>query len=135
MKMKEYLSQAMTLEGNIQARMEQIARLHAMAERGARLAERAPENAGGWAVPLGQMAALEAELQRDVQAWVAVKREIGGVIESVDKPVYRQLLEYRYLCGWDWRKIASKMHYSIDRVWHIHSEALREMKIPEIPRC
>lgn len=135
MKAKEYLSQAMALEGCINARMEQITRLHALAERGARLARRSPDGEHGWGESLEQMAALEAELQRDVQAWVGVKREIGGMIERVEKPVYRQLLEYRYLCGWDWRKIAAKMHYSIDRVWHIHSEALRAVKMPEIPRC
>ena len=135
MNAKEYLSQAMALEGRIQARMEQIARLHTLAERGGQLAEKSANEGGGWAAALGQMTALETELQQDVQAWVDMKREIGGAIAGVEKPVQRQLLEYRYLCGWDWRRIASKMHYSIDRVWHIHSEALREMKIPEVPRC
>ena len=82
-----------------------------------------------------QMGALEAELRADVRLWADQKRQIGETIESVDKPVHRQLLEYRYLCGWDWRKIAGRMHYSIDRVWHIHSEALREIRVPEPPRC
>lgn len=131
MKAKEYLSQAMALKGRIDARMEQIARIKAMAERGKRLAA----DSGNWQAALEQMGALEAELQADVRLWADQKRQIGETIESVDKPVHRQLLEYRYLCGWDWRKIAGRMHYSIDRVWHIHSEALREIRVPELPRC
>jgi len=131
MKTKEYLSQAMALEGRIDARMEQIARLRAMAERGKRLAA----DSGGWTDALTRIGALEEELQADVRLWTDQKRQIGETIESVGKPVHRQLLEYRYLCGWDWRKIAGRMHYSIDRVWHLHSDALKEIRIPDPPRC
>lgn len=135
---KEYLSQAMELEGRIDARMEQIGRLRAMATRGRQLAADIHEDAHqrNWNDALARISALEAELNADVQAWVALKRQIGGAIEGVEKPSHRQLLEYRYLCGWDWRRIANRMHYSIDRVWHMHAEALRGMKAPETPpRC
>lgn len=122
--MREYLAQALEAEEKIRSRMEQIGRLKALAARGMRTL---PDDEGGRGI-LETLQDMEKELHRQMQDWRGVKQEVANVIEGVNKDSYRKVLTYRYLCGWDWVRIANRMNYSMDRVWHLHSDAVRALR-------
>ena len=122
--MKAYLERALHAEADIARRMEQIGRLKALQARGRRTL---PEDEGGREI-LRRMQALEAELMGDVLALRGVQKDVENVIARLEKENLRQLLAYRYLCGWDWLRIAGQMNYSLDRIRHLHAEALRTLR-------
>ena len=68
---------------------------------------------------------LSDKLKTRLQEREKTKAEIEKIIGSIDKPIHRALLNYRYLCGYSWEKIAEKIDMS-DR-WtrtRLHSDAL-----------
>ena len=122
--MRAYLAQALDAEERIRSRMEQIGRIRALHARGMRTL---PGDETGGEI-LRSLREMEADLLRQVEYWRSVKQEVTDVIESIGKESHRRVLTYRYLCGWDWPRIARRMHYSMDRVWHLHAEAVRALK-------
>ena len=74
---------------------------------------------------------MERALDRDIDRLIDLKREIAEVIAAVPDMRYRTLLEYRYLCGWGWRRIARTMNYSEDWTRHAHGRALQMVRVPE----
>ena len=109
------------------AHMAQLSHLQALRGRGERAyAERWEGCAGA-----EQIAALEAELAGEMEEWARVRREVAAAIAAAPKESHRLLLEYRYLCGWELRRTAIRMNYSVDRMWHLHAEALREFRVPD----
>ena len=73
---------------------------------------------------------LEAEINRDIDRLVDLKREIVGVIKSISNPEYQTLLEKRYLCFLTWEQIAVDMNYGIDNIYKLHSKALKCVAVP-----
>ena len=128
MQAKRYLEQAAVLEERVDCRLKQLARLQDMQRRAEAIDAVSPE-------ALERMRMLESEISGDVERWVERKRQVAAVIAGLEQENYRQLLEYRYLCGWDWRRIADRMHYSVDRIMHLHAEALRQLQADgDVPR-
>ena len=80
---------------------------------------------------VGKIVDLQAEINRDIDRLVDLKREIVRVICSVDNPEYQTLLEKRYLCFMSWEQIAVEMNYGIDNIFRLHRKALAEVKVPE----
>lgn len=74
---------------------------------------------------------LESELNREIDALVDFKNEIRKVLDDIDNPEYRFLLEERYLCFRSWDKIAEDMGYGIDNVFKIHQKALNAVRVPK----
>lgn len=121
---REYLTQVMDAEARIEALAAQMACLARLQMQGER------------ALPAGdemirKIAEVKEKLRAEIEGWIAQRRAAQRAIASMEKESHRMLLEYRYLCGWDWRRVALKMHYSLDRMWHLHAEALREFPVPE----
>lgn len=124
MQAKRYLEQAAVLEERVDCRLKQLARLQDMQRRAGMIEAVSPK-------ALERMRMLESEISGDVERWVEKKRQVAATIAGLEQENYRQLLEYRYLCGWDWRRIADRMHYSVDRIMHLHAEALRQLRVDE----
>lgn len=124
---KEFLSQAVDADARIAAHMAQISHLRAIRARGERVFE------AKWQDDRydGQIAAMESALEAEMKQWAEIRRRVADAIAAVPKENHRLLLEYRYLCGWDLKRTAMKMHYSLDRLWHLHGDALREFVVPE----
>lgn len=120
---REYLMQVVEAEARIEAHTTQLARLRLMRDREAR--------ALGEDEALGQVEALKEELRMEIERWVQLRRDVSRAIDAVPQHNYRLLLEYRYLCGWDLKRVARKMHYSVDRMWHLHADAMRKFRVPE----
>lgn len=73
---------------------------------------------------------LEGEIDQEINALVALKREIQGAIQTVEDPTLQQLLEYRYLHGLTWEQVAERMDYSDRWVRKLHGEALCRLQCP-----
>ncbi len=72
---------------------------------------------------------LEKEIEADVDRLIAVRDNIKSVIEVVEDDRERLLLQYRYLDGWTFEKIAVEMNYSWRHIHRLHSRALSNVEI------
>lgn len=131
MNVKEYLSQAFTLDQRINSKLEQVASLRELAtkatasihtERVSGTKQRSPmENT------LVKLIELEHEINADIDRLVDLKCEIIDFINQVENPNYRLLLELRYISGNTWEEIADKMQYDLRWIYRLHGKALREI--------
>ena len=129
----EYLAQARHIDGLIQAKLEQIAQLRASITRGTAMLSDMPH--GGpmrdWTDTAARVADMETELREQINLMIDVKGEITEAILTVPDMELRTLLNYRYLTGWSWGRIADAMHYDRATIWRKHKEAMAAVKIPE----
>ncbi|MDY5347949.1 MAG: hypothetical protein SPG80_00170 [Candidatus Ventricola sp.] len=136
---RDYLSQARVLDQAINARLERIARLRALVSGRAARTDGMPRGSAGsagstffdWTDTVVKIDEMERALDKDIDRLIDLKREIAEVIAAVPDMRYRTLLEYRYLCGWSWARIARAMHYGEDWVRHAHGWALKQVRVPE----
>ena len=130
MNAKEYLSQAFRLDQKLNSKLEQVSKLRnlSMKASGLRLAERisGTKEHSLMESALVKMIDLEYEINADIDRLVDLKREMATLIERVNDPSQRLLLEMRYLCGNTWEDIAQKMGYDLRWVYRLHGKALQE---------
>ncbi|MEA4899311.1 MAG: hypothetical protein VB065_14005 [Eubacteriales bacterium] len=70
---------------------------------------------------------LGREIDRQIDEYVDLTREIEALIECLRDSRHRDLLTWRYINCWDWDKIADALrHTSVKAVWNLHSVALFE---------
>lgn len=128
-----YLAQARQIDGLIQAKLEQIAQLRASITRGTAMLSDMPR--GGpmrdWTDTAARVADMETELREQINLMIDIKGEITEAIMTVPDMELRALLNYRYLTGWSWGRIADAMHYDRATIWRKHKEAMAAVKIPE----
>lgn len=128
-----YLAQARHIDGLIQAKLEQIARLRASITRGTAMLSDMPS--GGpmrdWTDTAARVADMETELREQINLMIDIKGEITEAIMTVPDMELRTLLNYRYLTGWSWGRIADAMHYDRATIWRKHKEAMAAVKIQE----
>lgn len=129
MNIKQYLSQAQHIERNIEAKREDIARMRARLTDGTAQISDMPRGGGqhGLDDAIARIIEYEEYVNREIARLCDLKTEIRDVIASVSNPVHRELLELRYINGYSWRRVAKAMHYSSDRIWHLHSDALKAL--------
>lgn len=128
MNAKEYLSQAHRLDQRIDAKIAQVASLNDLATKCSATLTGMPRNPnrGGstMADAVCKTIDLQAEINRDIDRLVDLKRELVAVIKAVEDTEYQTLLEKRYLCFQTWEQIAVDMHYSGKWVLKLHERAL-----------
>ena len=73
---------------------------------------------------------LENEISSDIDSLVDLKAEMVSVIKNVRNPELQTLLELRYLCFKTWEQIAVELGYSIESIYRLHREALKNIKMP-----
>ena len=135
MKAKEYLSQAYRLDQRIDAKIEQVMSLRNLAAKAtSTLSDAMPSgtrNVHRMEDIIMRIIDLENEVNADIDALVALKREIVSTIKSVPNLEYQILLELRYLCFKPWEQIAVEMGYGIDNVFRLHQKALKDLEVGE----
>ena len=135
MKAKEYLSQAYRLDQRIDAKIEQVMSLRNLAAKAtSTLSDAMPSgtrNVHRMEDIIMRIIDLENEINADIDALVALKREIVSTIKSVPNLEYQILLEPRYLCFKPWEQIAVEMGYGIDNVFRLHQKALKDLEVGE----
>jgi len=132
---KEYLGQAYRLDQRINSKIEQIASLNELATRCTYTLTGMPRNPSPSVSPMAdaicKIIDLEAEINRDIEKLVDLKRDIVRIIKAVDNAEYQTLLELRYLCFKTWEQIAVDMGYNVRHVYRIHDEAVEKIVIPQ----
>ncbi|NPV89545.1 MAG: DUF1492 domain-containing protein [Firmicutes bacterium] len=73
------------------------------------------------------MVDLEQELQNDLDSYIQVKSEIHRVIEAVEKPKLKLILQMRYANYKKWEEIQDALDVSDLRyLFRLHNDALKE---------
>lgn len=125
---KEYLSQAYRIDQRINSKLEQVGSLRALATKATATISNTPPSGSRDIQPMESIIikifALENEINADIDALVDLKREIVGVIKSIENPEYQTLLELRYLCFFSWEKVAVEMDYDLRYLHKLHGKAL-----------
>ncbi|WP_128426302.1 DUF1492 domain-containing protein [Gudongella oleilytica] len=128
MTVKEYLGQAYRLDQRITSKLEQVASLNDLAEKATSTLTGMPKNPNNatstMADAVTKIIDLQAEINRDIDCLVDLKREIVALIKTVDNTEYQTLLEKRYLCFETWEQIAVDMDYSIQHIYRIRDKAI-----------
>ena len=132
---KEYLNQAFHIDQRINSKLEQIQSLREMLTRTGMTLSDMPKNPnrGGSRTEdtLIKIMDMEAQIDRDVDKLVTLKKEIMEVVGKVEPIECQMLLELRYLCFKSWEDIASELGYSVRNVHMLHSKALGMVKVPK----
>jgi len=102
MNVREYLSQAYRLDQRINSKLEQVASLNDLATKCTSTLTGMPRNpnrgTSTMADAVGKIVDLQAEINRDIDTLVDLKRGIVALIKRVDNTEYQTILEKRYLC-------------------------------------
>lgn len=123
--MKKYLQQAYRIDTQINSKIEQIKSLRELAEKTSAALNGMPSGNGNRTEDaIVKMVDLQHEVCDEVTELVNIKREIGRIINGVESPEYRTVLELRYMSFLKWEEIAVIMGYSMQRVFQIHKEAI-----------
>lgn len=130
---KEYLGQAYRLDQRINSKLEQIASLNELATKCTGVLTGMPRNpnrgTSTMADAVAKIVDLQAEINRDIDRLVDLKREMVRLIKAVDNTEYQTLLELRYLCFKTWEQIAVDMGYNVRHVYRLHDEAVENIAV------
>ena len=128
---KEYLNRYRHINNYIDCKLEQIAQLRelatqisptAMFDRNGNVSDKVGRT-------VAKIVDMEREIDRQIDELIVFHNEIIQTISSVPDIEIRTMLEYRYINGWSWRRIAAKMHYTEKHVTgYLHRKALQEIK-------
>ena len=131
---KEYLNQAYRLDQRINSKIEQVASLNELATKCTSSLTgmpKAPNQATStMSEAVTKIVDLQAEINRDIDTLVDLKREIVSVIKQVENLEYQTLLEKRYLCFRTWEQIAVDMGYDLRWLYRLQRRALSEVRVP-----
>lgn len=129
----KYLKRYINLDREIDRKLEEIARLRSKLTRITQVLTAEPRGGGSIYGKTEEIIAkivdLEKEIDADVDRLVAIRDGIKTIIEAVEDDRERLLLQYRYLDGWTFEKIAVEMNYSWRQIHRLHSRALSNLKM------
>mgnify|MGYP000870024155 CR=1 FL=1 len=129
--MKTYLNRAYKIEHRINVKLERLEGLRALAEKTtATLSDmpKSPNRDSGNEDILARIIDMENEIKRDINNLLDIKEDVQDVIETVEEPELKLLLELRYLCYRSWGDIAEEMNYDEKYLHKLHSRALILLK-------
>ena len=132
MKHKDCLRRLRKLDMSINQKIKERDSLRDAATRisGANYA-RAPVSGGrkqcaGYTGIVERLVDLEREIEAEIDRFVDERHETINRIQSLDNPMYADILFQRYVEYKPLYQIANEMRYSYSRVRHIFGEALKE---------
>jgi len=129
----KYLKRYKNLDREIERKLEEVARLRSKLTRVTEVFTAEPKGGGSiygkTEEILAKIVDLEKEIDADIDRLVAIRDGIKTIIEAVEDDRERLLLQYRYLDGKTFEKIAVEMHYSWRQIHRLHSKALTNLKM------
>lgn len=132
MTVKEYLSQAKFLDQRINSKIQQVAALNDLATKATSTLTGMPRNpnhaTSTMEEAITKIIDLQAEINRDIDTLVNLKRDLSATIKAVGNTEYQTVLEKRYLCFQSWEQIAVEMGYDLRWLYRIHGKALDEVR-------
>ncbi len=135
---KEYLRQAYRLDLKINSDIEEAARLREMASRltPPTLGDKVQTTRIGEAPfvrSIEKVLMLEEQINREIDALVALKEQMRGVITAVTDTDERLVLRYRYIHNMTWEQIGDKLKADRTTVYRWHKRGLAHVQLPESP--
>lgn len=76
---------------------------------------------------------LEEKINKEIDLLVELKKEIRGVISTVEDTDERLVLKYRYIHNYTWEQIGNELHADSRTVRRWHGSALQHVRLPENP--
>ena len=132
---KEYLSQARYLDARINSKISQVDRLNDLATSATSVLTGMPHSpnkaTSKMADVVDKIVDLQAEINRDIDKLVDLKKEMRDVIGAIPDVEQQTILEQRYLCFLKMEQIAVDMGHSIQHLYRLHDEALKNIVIPQ----
>lgn len=130
MTLKDYLSQCVLLDSAINCKLEQLEELKRKELQSKSFLQ--SFSGGGSQSKVEQtvvkICMLEQEINDDIDKYVDLKREIGGLIGSLSDITLKTLMEKHYLCGKKWELIAEEMFISLRNVMYLHKKAMATLE-------
>ena len=74
-----------------------------------------------------EIISLQEEVKEDAKELLEIKTEAMKMIQKVENPEYRLLLEERYLCYYSWETIAADLDCTVRNVQILHGKALNSV--------
>lgn len=128
---KAFLRQYGDNEREIKRLEDELARWESRAEMvttGYSLAPAHGESSDKIQIAVENISEVKAMLYDRLTDATELRRSIQAAIDTVEDARLRNLLEYRYIDGWGWPKVAHKMNYEISQTYFLHRSALRTIK-------
>lgn len=129
---RQYLGQAYRLDESINTKLRQLGQLKSMATHiSSTISDIKVQTSHSTSRLEDTMVKIidqEREIDSEIDELVDLKAEIRGMVDKVEDPDHRLILEKRYLVFEDWNQIADEMFYSIQHIFALHTEALRDFE-------
>jgi DNA-directed RNA polymerase specialized sigma subunit len=129
----KYLKRYVILDREIDRKLEEVARLRSKLTRIMPIYSTEPKGGGSIRGKtegiIAKIVDLEKEIDADVDRLISIRDNIKAIIEAVEDDRERLLLQYRYLDGKTFEKIAVEMNYSWRQIHRLHSRALTNVKM------
>lgn len=132
---KEYFAQIPRLDSRINAKLDQLEYLKALATKTSAVLSDMPRNDTPnqqWLEStVVRIVDLGAELNRDIDRLIDLRTEALEAVRGLEDADQQLVLELRYLTNRGWDEIVKAMNYSPSNVFRLHGLALRNVRLPE----
>lgn len=132
MNMKEYLSQTLEMNREIDSKLEQLKELRTLATKATATVSDMPgsptRNTGKLENIVLKIMAQEDAINREIDRLVDVREEIADIIRQERDSKSRRILELRYLCCKPWHEVAAKMELNPRYVYRLHDVSVNKLK-------
>ena len=126
---QEYLLQVKLYDTHINSKLEELARLKALATKITSTLKQEAVSGGGAGDRLGdtvvKIADMQNEINNAIDAYVEKKKEVTRIIEQVKNPDQLSVLVKCYILHETLEQVACDMGYSYRNVCYIHGRALQ----------
>lgn len=126
---QEYLLQVELYDTHINSKLEELARLKALATKITSTLKQEAVSGGGAGDRLGdtvvKIADMQNEINNAIDAYVEKKKEVTRIIEQVKNPDQLSVLVKCYILHETLEQVACDMGYSYRNVCYIHGRALQ----------
>lgn len=124
---KKFLRQAAQLNLKVDSKIEQLLRLQELAKKITSVVNGVPAaNANSkLEKAVADVQEQSIHLSDEISLMLKTRAEIVAAIAQIPNPTERAVLEYRYLAFKTWRAIARSMNISVQHVFRIHRDALK----------
>ena len=129
-----YLSRYRRLNARIDRLLEEKSRWRELALKITPALSQAPGGGGNGSGspierPMDKVLEIDAEINREIDELQIVRQEIRAALNQLEDENLKLLMEYRYIDGLTWERIAEKMDYSRQWVTSLHGMALQKIKL------
>lgn len=126
---KEFLEQAFIAHQEIEARLEEIARLQSLATRTTSMLKSTPSSSGAAKSKIEkaivEMQEKENCLADEIAELMKITDKVSTAVDKIKNPVEKRILKYRYVSFFSWKQISLLMKTSQSNLFRLHADALK----------